>query len=706
MRSALTTRWIVLSIITLGFSEMLSQMVLTREFLSVFYGNELVIGIVLANWLLLSGVGSYLGRKAGRIKDSSRILVYMQMAMAVLLPIQLYVIRNLYDFAFVRGELVGITQVFIVTFLVMLPTCFITGFSLPLFSEMYSEKRKAGQIGKVYALDSLSNIIGGVVFSFILVYYLNAYQIASIVFFVCLCSAAVVSYRLGHRWVSALLILLLFAGLVLSFSTNMEWYTARQQFPMQKVLVVKDSEYGKFVVTNTSGQINVYQDGMPLFSTQNEQVREEKVHYAMLQHKSPKDVLLISGGAAGTALEAMKYGAHVDYVETDPVLIAIGKVYTHNIDNANVSVYNTDPIQFVRRTQRKFDVVIVDVPDPSNAQTNRFYTQDFYLALKRILPEGGVVGVSVSSGMNYMNEETKMLDSAVYNSLKTAFRNVLVLPGERMYFVASDAKLSYSVYDNITIPTTYFRKEYLSETLDKERITSAVDALKSRDDVNTDFRPVAYYYHLLYWQMQSGTSYALLVISVLVFLAFCLWKITKHEFALFSVGFVGMAMELVLIFGFQIVYGHVYQKIGIIITSFMTGLALGAWFGNDIKFGKRTISGVCFLAGSYAALLPIIISIMSNVSNATILALISNIVFPLLTGITGLLVGFIFPIVARQNFKDVEVTSGRLYFYDYAGACIGALSVSAVLIPLLGIWGVSFAAALVVTAAGAINLFK
>ena len=45
----------------LGVSAFLAQLVLMRELLCVFAGNELVLGIVLGNWMLLTGLGAWLG---------------------------------------------------------------------------------------------------------------------------------------------------------------------------------------------------------------------------------------------------------------------------------------------------------------------------------------------------------------------------------------------------------------------------------------------------------------------------------------------------------------------------------------------------------------------------------------------------------------------------------------------------------------------
>ena len=47
----------------------LTQLTLMRELLSAFCGNELVVGIVLGAWMLLTGVGATLGRTASRLRS-------------------------------------------------------------------------------------------------------------------------------------------------------------------------------------------------------------------------------------------------------------------------------------------------------------------------------------------------------------------------------------------------------------------------------------------------------------------------------------------------------------------------------------------------------------------------------------------------------------------------------------------------------------
>jgi spermidine synthase len=708
----LPTNWIIASIIALGIAEILTQLVVMREFLSAFYGNELVIGILLANWLLIGGIGSYLGTRVVKILDKQRILILFHVLIAFILPASILIIRNLYNFAFIRGELVGVTQVFIAAFLILLPICLITGFSLPLFSVLYSRKQHASQVGSVYFFDSLSNIIGGAVFSFVLIYFLTSFQVAIIVLIINLAFAAVLSIKCRRYVFAALAAVLLVAAFISSLFVNLESISVRQQYPGQNIVLMEDSVYGRLVVTADWAQLNFFKDGMPMFSTDSPQVNEEKVHYAMLQHPDPKTVLLISGGISGTTDELLKYNlTSIDYVELDPVLIKVGREYTSSLDDPRVRVRNIDARLFVRQSTVRYDVVIIDSPEPSTAQSNRYYTEEFFAELKSVMSPRGILGLHIPSGEEYMNEETRMLDAAVYNSLKKSFKNILVIPGDTAYLIASDAKLDYGYYDYLDvrgIDNVFVRKEYLKDKLEKSRIDYFNSAVSQYDVTNSDFRPVAYYYHLLYWLRQFEADYFVFIAALVLLLVLVMWRIDSVGFAVFSSGFAGISLELVILVGFQVLYGYVYGKMGVIITAFMLGLALGAFYVTKRleKVSKRTVSLLSISIAAYSLLLPLFFYLVHAVENDAVLGVMASLIFPAITVIIGILVGALFPAASKLRFKEAGATSGRFYFYDYAGACIGAVLVTVLLIPLLGIFWTCAVIAAVAFVASVLNLKK
>ncbi|MBU4346896.1 MAG: hypothetical protein KKH29_06220, partial [Candidatus Omnitrophica bacterium] len=54
---------ILFALILMGFTSLVVQTLLIREFLISFYGNELTIGLILANWIILEALGSSLSNR-------------------------------------------------------------------------------------------------------------------------------------------------------------------------------------------------------------------------------------------------------------------------------------------------------------------------------------------------------------------------------------------------------------------------------------------------------------------------------------------------------------------------------------------------------------------------------------------------------------------------------------------------------------------
>jgi len=125
-------------------------------------------------------------------------------------------------------------------------------------------------------------------------------------------------------------------------------------------------------------------------------------------------------------------------------------------------------------------------------------------------------------------------------------------------------------------------------------------------------------------------------------------------------GFSLMAAEVIVIYEFQVFYGHLFFKMAWIIAAFMAATALGAYVGNknsSIKLGKLHLGlGACFLIWLF---LP---------------------GFWIIGGLgTGVLAGLEFSYISQFQRKDI-------YAADLFGSCIGALGVSVFLIPAYGVY--------------------
>ncbi|MDY6954362.1 MAG: hypothetical protein SWE60_22885, partial [Thermodesulfobacteriota bacterium] len=99
--------WVCL--LALGTSSVSVQLVMIREVMSSFSGNELVIGLVLGVWLLATGLGSFVGVPVAKRVHLERALLLGHVVVAVMPFGQVAAIRAL-PLLWVRGEMLGLTS--------------------------------------------------------------------------------------------------------------------------------------------------------------------------------------------------------------------------------------------------------------------------------------------------------------------------------------------------------------------------------------------------------------------------------------------------------------------------------------------------------------------------------------------------------------------------------------------------------------------
>jgi spermidine synthase len=707
------TLLVFLAICALGISSIMTQLTLMREMLSVFSGNEMVFGIILGNWLLLTGIGSYLGGTASRLKNPLRVLIVAQVLIAVLPIADVFLLRVLRNAVFIRGAIVGVTETVLSSFVLLLPYCVIAGYLLTLACCVLASRESPASIGQVYFMDNIGDIGGGLLFSFVLIYLFNHFGILYFPALLNLFFAGVLAFFIRRR-VLLTGVSLLTAGFIGLIATlDLDRLSTEIEYAGQKVVYHGNSPYGNLIVTESAGQYNFIENGIPLFSTQNVEEIEETVHYAMAQRPAAESVLLISGGVSGTAKEILKYKAtRVDYVELDPLIIEVGRRYVpENLSDERIRVINMDGRLFVKRTDRHYDVVIADLPDPSTSQINRFYTREFFHEVKRVLTNEGVLSLSLGHYENYLSKELARLLGVAHRTLREAFRNVLIIPGGQVFFLASDGPLYSDIADRIEeagVQTQLVNRHYLSGTLTPDRLADMNRAVAANLAVNKDFSPVLYYYHLLYWISQFKGRFGVLGGVLLLFFLIYLLRIRAVPFAIFTTGFAASALEVILLVGFQILYGYVYHRVGLIVTMFMLGLAVGSFAMNRMlpRRNRRDLVKIEFGVALLAAVLPFMLMGLGHLGSGIASSISAHVAIPLLTFILAVLVGMEFPLAGKADFRGVAPTAARLYTADFVGACLGALMVSTILIPVIGVVWVCLLAAGLNLVSGAIVLSK
>jgi len=755
----------------IGFTATGGQIILVREFIVVFYGNELCLGVILANWLLWGAVGSWgLGLLADRIKKRIGTLAICEILLAILLPALIFVVRIARIVLKTQpGELIGFLPMVLFSFLTLAPLCIILGFLFALGARMFPSNKGAKQIGYTYILEGVGASIGGLLTSLLLIRYLNSFQIVMIIGALNIAASASLRTFLGQKkpvkvfYRGLIVCLMLFYVFLILPEGNIQFSFRRvteeqSLFDMLKadnlnsrslniqwgMLGLKESRnsiYSNLTVVGGEGTYTFFSNGLSMFTVPNQASAEQISHFAMLEHPDPSKVLLISGGVSGSLGEVLKHPVKkVDYVELDPTVIELARNWLDSkelapLNDPRVKIENVDGRLFVKRSTQKYDVVILDLPEPFTAQLNRFYTQEFFREVSNTLDDKGLFSLGVLSSANYLSGEHQAFLNCVYQTLASVFSDIITIPADdQILFISCKTKgiLSYDrelLSERIrqrNIQALYVTEYQMPIWFEPWRVKTFSDRIRETQavNINKDLHPVSYYYDMIIWSAQFSTGakiqskykdmfkfashlnlwWFMIPVFVVGILLFSIgnWKENVRRryvlMAVFVTGLATIAFEVIVSLGFQIIYGYMYYKLGLILTAFMIGLITGGFIVTRIMDRIKNDLLVFMYTQVAISIYPLLLlGVFQIFKGGYAYSLGANVVFPILPVIAGFIGGFQFPLATKIYLKynpKIGRVAGVTYGVDLAGSCIGASLVSTFLVPIIGIPSTCYAIAL------------
>jgi spermidine synthase len=721
-----------ISIIIIGITAMASQIIFMRELLIVFYGSELSIGFILASWLMGGAIGSaFFGRFTDRINYKTTTFGILQTFLAISLPLEIIAIRSIKGVLGISpGQIIPLFPMALSSFTILVPICALLGFLFSLACRIYKS------VGSVYVLEGVGAVIGGTLAGSILIRFVNPISITAMLSILNIAASLAILYfsedkrfkRAAFVFTAAIFIVMSSISIFRGWD-NLERRSLKEEWSGYELIASKNSVYGNIILTKRADQFSFFDNGLILYAIPDKARSEESVHLALLEHPEPRDVLLVGGGVGGLVEEILKHPIdRLDYVELDPLIIKMAgsylpEKYSSPLRDKKVGIENIDGRFFIKTTPRRYDCIIMDVGDPYTAQLNRYYTYEFFEEAKGALKMGGIISFGVTSSENYINKELGDLLRSIYATLKKSFKDVLVIPGDTAYFLATNnAGLLTHDYNAMMerarsrkIDLQYVREYYLSSRMSPQRMANIEGILKSGAGgaVNHDLRPLSYYYDTLFWttrfrdsiftKVLKGTDektiwLAIFAIYGLVLLFGSIAVFGKKPFermvivSLGGAGFSGMAVQVIILLAFQIIYGYLFYKLSVILTAFMVGLVAGGWLSITI-IPKLKSPGRAFILTQcaffiYPLALPLLFRWLGNSGARPVAWLGQDVIFTLLPIAAGFIGGFQFPLASKIymiDAKEAGGSAGLTYGTDLAGSCLGALFTGAFLIPVLGI---------------------
>lgn len=283
-------------------------------------------------------------------------------------------------------------------------------------------------VGTIYGADYFGAGVGAAIF---IIYMLSAPPETAAVYTAAVNLIAgivfIVMYRKKIRWIVPLIIgqVSMIAVLFLLYHNAEGWNKSLEDMLYQdQVVFSHDTKFQHITLTkreispNKPSVYALYLNGRTQFSSDDEFIYHDMlVHPAMLAAARQDEILVIGGGDGLALREVLKWNPqNVTLLELDKEMVDLfsfermvkGKVinkpllelnnYSFQDQRVNTmfgDAYNT--VDNLISDGKRFDVILVDLPDPSHPNLNKLYSIRFYKQLNNLLNGDGAIAIQSTS---------------------------------------------------------------------------------------------------------------------------------------------------------------------------------------------------------------------------------------------------------------------------------------------------------------------
>ncbi|PKK82626.1 MAG: hypothetical protein CVT49_12815 [candidate division Zixibacteria bacterium HGW-Zixibacteria-1] len=699
----------------LGFFSIGGQVLLLRELIASFNGDELLIGTALFGWLIAVAGGAGLGG-IRKIKIKALPLFIIG---AILLPSSIITARLGPLFAIsVPGEVVPFSTAALLSIAAMIPVGVISGW---LFTAITREgHRPAKSIVQVYLLEGIGAFIGGVAIAALVGI---VYSTLAMAFALGVVMLTLYLMPVGNRKIYIILPTLLAILVVIKMIIpTLDIYLDRTKYDSFRIEKSFDTHYGHQAILSRNEMITLMTDNAAEASYPNLLQAESCLLPPFLYKPDSKNVLYI-GRAEFGVMQLADSLTGVKLTALDPRKELSEAINQFIPPVAGLNRIDDDQLSYFLKHQiiSKYDIIILNPGEPDNNKVSRLLTAEFLNQTKGSLEDHGILFYPAPYDTDrYISPEKSILLAALYNTFKRAFNYVILWPGETtLFFAFDDSLLNISSEqailnsDSLSYKPQYINSIYLPDRLEELKIARLEKALQASLRANTLNRPIIPYYQAVYRSTADGLDRKLIpfilgnpqfmIILPALILALLLILIMRRRrrrafglFLYFIAGLVSLSLELISFYIFQSTSGSLYSEMAILIGSFMIGLALGTYY--SLRINKENLEYPALLL----MLTAIVVYYATYNSIGTSFALIYQICF-LLT--MAMATGSLFVAATdRYYYGKSESNRGLGYALEIIGSAIGALTAVTILLPLIGLqWLlISFIILLVISLIGAI----
>ena len=405
------------------------------------YHFSLIIGLFMSSM----GVGAWLSRFIDTHLEAA--FVKLQMSIALVGGFSAFML--FYAFAYV-----GNYEAFLYLITILLGS--MLGIEIPLIIRILKESFSLKtNISNVFTVDYIGALFAALLFPLVLVPQLGLMQTSFLFGGLNLMVGSMAWFifrrELGKKYLLPLVLIatLLLIGFIksLSLTTFIE-----NKLYQNNIIYAKQTPYQKLTVTAHNGRVQFYINGAIQFDTIDEhRYHESLIHPIMNMVKHHENILVIGGGDGIALREILKYNdvKAITLVDLDPAVTRLFKTHPklsklnhHAYDNNKVTVVNMDAWKFIEKSQKLYDVIVIDLPDPNNISLSRLYSKTFYRLLGTHLSRAGAMVTQATSPM-FSRDAFWCIEETMHESdfYTTPYHTYIPSFGEWGFVLASKMKL-------------------------------------------------------------------------------------------------------------------------------------------------------------------------------------------------------------------------------------------------------------------------
>ncbi len=537
------TFFLAISMLATGASGLVTEYVLSTVSTYILGSSIEQFSITIALMLFMMGVASWL-QKFFSDNNLIRSFIVIEILLAIIgsyAPIAMYA-----SYGFMENHFM------LVQYSLILSIGFLIGFEIPLIlriNESFSKTLRAN-VAVVSAADYVGSFIGAWIWVKVL---LKNFPLTEISFLLAMLNfgVAVVTcmYFMKHgliknKVIPILMFILVITVLLFGYKSNRNWnFKTEQRLYEDKIEFSHTTKYQHLVMTHNSfiNEYRFYINGNLQFSSLDEKIYHEQLVHPVMELAASRENVLILGGGDGLALrEVLKYQdvKQVVLVDLDPEMVEFcsqNDILTKLNENsfssakvkaiksagvitdtlfrdiyqetgklvnkrpvtkrvARVNVFNIDADKFLDGQKKKWDVIIVDLPDPNSVELSKLYSSSFYGKLNLALANDGLM--SIQSTSPYHAKEAylcigRTLEHAGFNTLP--YHDNVPSFGDWGWYIAGKEHITKDFLlqmigeiDSFSVETSYLTPEQFRASL----VFGKKSLVSKYNDVSTLMYPI------------------------------------------------------------------------------------------------------------------------------------------------------------------------------------------------------------------------